>query len=76
VPFDLVLLSLGGVQRFISESRSTADVAGASKIVQKLAKIAAETVQQRLVGSPAPGGLIFPATADVPSVTNKIVFFG
>ncbi|MGH3929948.1 MAG: type III-B CRISPR module-associated Cmr3 family protein [Pseudonocardiaceae bacterium] len=72
--FDLVLLSLGGVQRFIGESRSTADVAGASEIIQKLARTAAETVRQRLAGLPPPCGLIFPATADAPSVTNKIAF--
>ncbi|MGH3908616.1 MAG: Cas10/Cmr2 second palm domain-containing protein [Pseudonocardiaceae bacterium] len=72
--FDLVLLSLGGVQRFIGEARSTADVAGASKIVQELARLAAGVVQRRLAGSPAPGGLIFPAIADASSVTNKIVF--
>jgi len=74
VPVDLVLLSLGGVQRFIVESRSTADVAGASKIVQELAGLAAHAVQRRLVGSPEPCGLIFPATVDAPSVTNKIAF--
>ncbi|MGH3937599.1 MAG: Cas10/Cmr2 second palm domain-containing protein [Pseudonocardiaceae bacterium] len=74
MPFDLVLLSLGGVQRFISESRSTADVAGASKVVQQLARTAAETVRQRLAGSALPCGLIFPETADAPSVTNKIAF--
>ena len=71
---DLVLLSLGGVQRFIGESRSTADVAGASKIVQDLAGLAAHAVQRRLDGSPAPCGLIFPVAPDAPSVTNKIAF--
>ncbi|MDQ3275927.1 MAG: hypothetical protein M3Q39_13100 [Actinomycetota bacterium] len=71
MPVDLVLLSLGGVQRFIVESRSTADVAGASKIVQDLAGLAAHAVQRRLVGSPEPCGLIFPAIVDAPSVTNK-----
>jgi len=74
VQFDLVLLSLGGVQRFIGESRSTADVAGASQIVQDLAKLAARTVERRLGGLPGPGGLIFPTACDAPSVTNKIVF--
>jgi hypothetical protein len=45
VQVDLVLLSLGGMQRFIAESRSsTADVAGASKIVQDLAGLAAHAV--------------------------------
>ncbi|MGH3842085.1 MAG: Cas10/Cmr2 second palm domain-containing protein [Pseudonocardiaceae bacterium] len=72
--FDLVLLSLGGVQRFISESRSTADVAGASEIVQKLARIGATAVTDQLVGSPEPCGLIFPAAPGAGSVTNKIAF--
>ncbi|MGH3926177.1 MAG: type III-B CRISPR-associated protein Cas10/Cmr2, partial [Pseudonocardiaceae bacterium] len=61
--FDLVLLSLGGVQRFIAESRSTADVAGASRIVQRLAKRAATVVDGQLAGAAARCGLIFPATA-------------
>lgn len=74
VPYDLVLLSVGGVQRFISESRSTADVAGASKIVQRQAQRAAQFVQDRLAGSPDPCGLIFPAAAEAVGVTNKIVF--
>jgi CRISPR-associated protein Cmr2 len=74
VQVDLVLLSLGGVQRFIGESRSTADVAGASKIVQDLACLAAHAVQRRLAGSHAPCGLIFPVAPDAPSVTNKIAF--
>ena len=74
VPFDLVLLSIGGVQRFVSESRSTADVAGASRIIQGLAKRAAGIVQDRLTGSGDLCGLIFPVTADAVSVTNKIVF--
>ncbi|MGH4020378.1 MAG: Cas10/Cmr2 second palm domain-containing protein [Pseudonocardiaceae bacterium] len=71
---DLVLLSLGGVQRFIAESRSTADVAGASRIVQSLAKCAATVVDGQLAGAAEPCGLIFPATVDALSVTNKIVF--
>jgi hypothetical protein len=74
VRFDLVLLSLGGVQRFIAESRSTADVAGASKIVQHLAKLAARAVERRLISSPVPCGLIFPVASSTRSVTNKIVF--
>lgn len=72
--FDLVLLSLGGVQRFIGEARSTADVAGASEIVQQWAKLAAATVEQRLAGQREPCGLIFPAATSSHSVSNKIVF--
>lgn len=67
VRVDLVLLSLGGVQRFIGESRRTADVAGASEIIQRLAGRAAEAVHHRLTGSPAPCGLIFP-----PSLTLRV----
>lgn len=74
MPFDLVLLSLGGVQRFIVESRTTADVAGASEIVQGLARRAARVVHDRLVGSAAPCGLIFPVAPDASSITNKIAF--
>ncbi len=74
MPFDLVLLSVGGVQRFIAESRTTADVAGASKIVQGLVKRAAVVAEGQLAGATAPCGLIFPAIAGALSVTNKIVF--
>jgi CRISPR-associated protein Cmr2 len=38
---DLVVIALPGVQRFISEARSTADVHAASEIVETLASIAA-----------------------------------
>lgn len=69
---DLVLLSLGGVQRFIAESRSTGDVAGASLVVQRLARKAAQRAAQLLAGSPEPCGLIFPGDVDA-AVSNKIV---
>jgi CRISPR-associated protein Cmr2 len=36
--YDLVVLALPGVQRFITEARSTADVAGASGIYSRLAR--------------------------------------
>ncbi|HYZ09108.1 MAG TPA: hypothetical protein VE709_11135 [Pseudonocardiaceae bacterium] len=71
---DLVLLSLGGVQRFIGESCSTTDVAGASEIIQRLVRLAARTAHNRLDCAAAPCGLIFPAAPDAPSVTNKIAF--
>lgn len=38
---DLVVVALGGVQRFIAESRTTADLASASRIVAALAQAAA-----------------------------------
>ena len=75
---DLVLLSLGGVQRFLRESRTTGDVAGASRIVQDLAWLAARAVHDGLVGEPEPYGLIVPsllsAGATSGGATNKIAF--
>ena len=70
---DLVLLSVGGVQRLISESRSTADVAGASRIVEGLARCAARVVARRI---PQTGsrGLVFPQRVDLDGISNKVVF--
>ena len=39
---DLILLAFGGIQRYIAESHSTADLGNASRIVAELAKQAAE----------------------------------
>ena len=66
---DLVLLSIGGVQQFITESRSTADVAGASGVVQRLAARAAAVV----AADPA-GDLVFPARPDLPGISNRLAF--
>jgi len=78
VQADLVLFSLGGVQRFLSESRTTADVAGASLVVQALSRRAAESVHGRLAGLSEPYGLIVPAPpskADTQyGTTNKVAF--
>jgi len=69
---DLVVLSLGGVQRFISESRTTADVANSSLIIQHLAVKAAHAIRGRLA---EPEELIFPALPEPgDGVTSKIAF--
>jgi hypothetical protein len=55
---DLVVVALPGVQRFIAEARSTADVRAASEIVQALASAAA--VECRTAG----GELVLPTAPD------------
>jgi hypothetical protein len=65
VQADLVLFGLGGVPRFLRESRTTADVAGASIVVQELSRRAAARAGGRLAGLPRPYGLIVPAPAPV-----------
>ena len=52
---DLVMIALPGVQRFISEARSTADARAASEIVARLAAAAAAECQA------AGGELVFPS---------------
>lgn len=42
---DLAVVMVGGVQCFIEESRSTADVAGASDVLQELVRAAADAVE-------------------------------
>lgn len=42
---DLVILALSGVQRFITESRSTADLRSGSEIVAELAELAATCME-------------------------------
>lgn len=71
--FDLVQFGIGGVQQFISESSTTADVANSSAIVQEFGAAIAGNVQGRL-GSGF--GVVFPrpAAARIGGVTNKIVF--
>ncbi len=69
---DLVAVGIGGVQRFITESASTADVANSSLIVQRLAERGAQWVAERWE---SPYGLIFPVLDDASGgVTSKIVF--
>lgn len=74
---DLVLVSLGGVQRFISESRTTADVAGGSEVIQRLVRHAADVAARELASALGPCGLIFPTTGAGDTsggVTNKVAF--
>lgn len=42
---DLILLAFGGIQRYIVESHSTADLGNASRIIAELAKKAAEALR-------------------------------
>lgn len=74
---DLVLLGLGGVQRFITESRTTGDVVSASRIIQRLALAAARTVERELTGLAEPHRLIYPVLGEGPDpdgVTSKVAF--
>lgn len=45
MPQDLIVLTISGVQRFISESRSTSDLAAASMIIRQLGKAAASSLK-------------------------------
>lgn len=60
---ELVVVALPGVQRFISEARSTADVAAASGIYSRLAGVIV-----RSLGAVPGSELIFPATVPEGSV--------
>ena len=74
---DLVLLGLSGVQRFIAESRTTADVVNASLIIQRLSSTAARTVQRELAELAGPYRLIYPVLESGPDpegVTSKVAF--
>jgi CRISPR-associated protein Cmr2 len=79
---DLVLVTVGGVQRFLAESRKTVDLAGASLAVRHVVIAAAGKAHQCLGDAEAPAGLVFPPAkalsvqqGTVPvGVTNKIVF--
>lgn len=66
-PSDLVVIALSGVQKFITESRTTADAANASDIMALLATAAANRL--------AEGGaeLVIPAEAHPSSAPNRIV---
>ncbi|MFI5592851.1 Cas10/Cmr2 second palm domain-containing protein [Amycolatopsis sp. NPDC051758] len=74
---ELVLFTVGGVQRFLAESRKTVDIAGASLVFRHLVIAAASEVQEALRTHTAPAGLIFPAASALSTnegVTNKIAF--
>ncbi|MFF8763485.1 type III-B CRISPR-associated protein Cas10/Cmr2 [Nocardiopsis dassonvillei] len=66
-PRDLVVIALSGVQKFIIESRTTADAANASDIMARLATEAAAQL--------ARGGaeLVIPAKPDPSAAPNRIV---
>ncbi|OLT29292.1 type III-B CRISPR-associated protein Cas10/Cmr2 [Nocardiopsis sp. CNR-923] len=66
-PRDLVVIALSGVQRYITESRTTADAANASDIMARLATEAAI----QLTGDGAE--LVIPARADPSAAPNRIV---
>ncbi|WP_435110444.1 type III-B CRISPR-associated protein Cas10/Cmr2 [Nocardiopsis synnemataformans] len=66
-PRDLVVIALSGVQRFITESRTTADAANASDIMAWLATEAA--VQLARDGAE----LVIPAKPDPSAAPNRIV---
>ena len=74
---DLVVLALPGVQRFITEARSTADVAAASEIYAALAARAASSLMtwpgaEPVLPAPPTGARAVPQT-DVPGVPNRVV---
>jgi hypothetical protein len=64
---DLVVVTLPGVQRFIGEARSTADVRAASEIVEKLASTAAKKCRA------AGGELVFPSLLSDASTGANLV---
>ncbi|MGL4305105.1 MAG: Cas10/Cmr2 second palm domain-containing protein [Mycobacteriaceae bacterium] len=67
---EMGIIALGGVQKFIVESRTTRDVANASLLLQELAWVAAEEVTEN------EGYRVFPSPkmVDSASVTNKIIY--
>jgi CRISPR-associated protein len=72
---DLLVIALPGVQRFVAESRSTADVRAASEIVARLADHAAQRCRD---ACQAFGGeMVFPSEsaseAATPTTPNRIV---
>ncbi|WP_143220458.1 Cas10/Cmr2 second palm domain-containing protein [Actinomadura sp. CNU-125] len=64
---DLIVLALGGVQAFIGESRTTADLAAASGMLSSLAAEAA-----RVVGKSG-GTLVFPEHTEEGGKPNRVV---
>ena len=76
---DLVLVTVGGVQRLVAESRKTIDAAGASLAMRQIVIAASLVVLEHLPGEPS--GLMFPTRAALADsgmppigVTNKIAF--
>lgn len=65
---DVVVLAVGGVQSFISESRSTSDLASASAIMSRLSGAAAHALKD------AGAELVFPVqTEETAGVPNRVV---
>ncbi|MGH3801912.1 MAG: Cas10/Cmr2 second palm domain-containing protein [Pseudonocardiaceae bacterium] len=62
---DLVVVAVPGIQQFLTWSRSTADVAGASAIVSELVRVAAAEVMDS-------ASLVMPST-DRTSTPNRLV---
>jgi len=62
---DLVVVVLAGVQRFIAESRSTADLHAGSTIISTLAQAMVEQVPE--------DNRVFPAGASTASTPNRVV---
>lgn len=68
---ELIVLGISGVQRFIAESRRTADLAAGSRIVQSLALAAATQLRQDGAELVFPQSVILDGGA--PSIPNRIV---
>lgn len=67
-PRDLVVIALPGVQRLISEARSTSDVRAGSEIVARLATVAAASCQEQ------GGELVIPGEiGDPDGMPNRVV---
>src|SRR5699024_3614130 len=66
-PRDLVVIALAGVQRYITESRTTADAANASDIMARLAAEAATQLKDD------GAELVIPSKVDPATAPNRIV---
>jgi len=66
-PRDLVVIALSGVQRYITESRTTADAANASDIMARLAAEAATQLKDD------GAELVIPSKVDPATAPNRIV---
>ncbi|MDA2810520.1 type III-B CRISPR-associated protein Cas10/Cmr2 [Nocardiopsis sp. RSe5-2] len=64
---DLIIVALSGVQRFITESRSTADLRAASRIMSELAETAAHTCAAHRAR------LVLPSATPSTGAPNRIV---
>jgi CRISPR-associated protein len=62
---DLVIVAISGVQRFIAESRSTADLRAGSVLMSELATVMRDVVR-------APAEVIIPAADTGPGAPNRV----